>query len=784
MSAARPTKQTGLVTPRATDIARPSKKFRLNRDRLKESHLVAYGLEKTEVDKTTSQIIGVRCMFCVCFGNESSTDSKRKRKATENTMYWKDTGNGIRSDRFLSHHRTAHPEAFAKYQALNEAEKKAFFEDNAPVKSTLWEYVVGKKDRVVFQIQRDIVEVIIGQLLYDCEGDGDGDGDEDKSIAASQERALQCFMKISNVSESGDEDTKDDDDDDDAGSYIASIKNPKQFQLVIGLLGTGASFRAVVQSIKCMIETLETSLVHSVSEKDVQRFARIACAVSLNKIRDILDHVWCFSVALDMSNHQSTGYFDIRVRVFVAGKLHNLHVMALPVFTRHTALNLFRAFQRLFDVLCPAWRDKILSCSTDGENKMTGKQNGFLKLLSDEAKSHLIRTWCGAHQLDLKMGKFYTSMYDGKWYSAFAHQIGYFRQQQNLCNELNSRCPKVCLTRWLSMFGATEYFVKNKIALYNFQEQADNKPSMGSSFWLAVFFVHRVAYLSKITYQQIQGKRVTLEQQEYYISELVTSLRSEFEIEIVHRGINEDISSDVDCNSDEDSVTKWGSFIYLRDEESDVRLRMKPGSLTNWLRKSTTSWTRKLLQDMEEENETSDDDAVFEFMEGLCHLLMSLVRDIISITVERDDNNTAGDSDLPTLPLTLNELSNEGFMTLVDFQLERYLTKHEEADRDFLETEYLDLKKKLEDKKLLTYLENRAKESDYDFEKAWKPIAKDYPRLYDFCGSLATIFPGTATVEADFSGLKWSKDAHSFSLSDFSLEAKLQAKQWKEIQAI
>jgi hypothetical protein len=64
----------------------------------------------------------------------------------------------------------------------------------------------------------------------------------------------------------------------------------------------------------------------------------------------------------------------------------------------------------------------------------------------------------------------------------------------------------------------------------------------------------------------------------------------------------------------------------------------------------------------------------------------------------------------------------------------------------------------------------------WEFEKCLECIARTrVPLLYEFFGGLATIFPGTATVEADFSDLKWAKNEYSTSMSDFSLEAKLHA---------
>jgi hypothetical protein len=39
----------------------------------------------------------------------------------------------------------------------------------------------------------------------------------------------------------------------------------------------------------------------------------------------------------------------------------------------------------------------------------------------------------------------------------------------------------------------------------------------------------------------------------------------------------------------------------------------------------------------------------------------------------------------------------------------------------------------------------------------------------EFCGGLASPFPNTATVESDFSVLKWEKDLHRSNITSFSL---------------
>jgi hypothetical protein len=54
----------------------------------------------------------------------------------------------------------------------------------------------------------------------------------------------------------------------------------------------------------------------------------------------------------------------------------------------------------------------------------------------------------------------------------------------------------------------------------------------------------------------------------------------------------------------------------------------------------------------------------------------------------------------------------------------------------------------------------------------------------DFCGGLATIFPGTTTVESDFSVLNWEFDEYRSALTESSLEGIMQAKQFEKLTAM
>lgn len=59
-----------------------------------------------------------------------------------------------------------------------------------------------------------------------------------------------------------------------------------------------------------------------------------------------------------------------------------------------------------------------------------------------------------------------------------------------------------------------------------------------------------------------------------------------------------------------------------------------------------------------------------------------------------------------------------------------------------------------------------------------------FPKLCEFAGGLASVYPGTARVESNFSFIVWEKDKYPNYLMDVSLESIIHAKQFKDLQSI
>ena len=87
-----------------------------------------------------------------------------------------------------------------------------------------------------------------------------------------------------------------------------------------------------------------------VSDATVAKYARFAVAINLQKIAQLLEQSWKFSIALNMSTHMSTSYLDIRFR---------LHLLKYGILNVH-----FWRFQSTNDTLVRSYSRLLVKSST------------------------------------------------------------------------------------------------------------------------------------------------------------------------------------------------------------------------------------------------------------------------------------------------------------------------------------------------------------------------------------------------------------------------------------
>jgi len=286
------------------------------------SHTSTYGVKVMDTCPTTHRVLSVRCQFCIYFGVEIDPTKIRKRGPKTTTMAWIGS---FRCDKYTEHHDRLHPARWAIYKACSSAEKTRFFDDVTPLANTMLPHVnVGSAATFKFDIRLPIVDCFIGDMFFHPDDQG----------GITQKRALKSFKRV---------------DD----HYEVVIPNRDEFRLVVKNLSGGMSFRQLSVSMtisrrfwvlhsNCDSFLIRTgvSRIGNLTDMKVASYARIVLARSLQLITTILDpqknrSAWAFSLANDASTHYGRSYLDNRIRVHVDGKLHNFHLVAIPMYEAH-----------------------------------------------------------------------------------------------------------------------------------------------------------------------------------------------------------------------------------------------------------------------------------------------------------------------------------------------------------------------------------------------------------------------------------------------------------------
>ena len=160
------------------------------------------------------------------------------------------------------------------------------------------------------------MNTVIGELLFRPD---DMDG-------RTRERAMKMFHKVK------------EDEDEGQDSYEILVSNLRRFEICVDYMKLGASFRMIAAIMAVTRDHTGISLYSGCDENEVSKSARIVCAHSLQILSESIGQVWWFPLAIDGATHQGMSYLDVRVRFHWKGEMLDYHLMALPLFARHTNL--------------------------------------------------------------------------------------------------------------------------------------------------------------------------------------------------------------------------------------------------------------------------------------------------------------------------------------------------------------------------------------------------------------------------------------------------------------
>jgi len=157
------------------------------------------------------------------------------------------------------------------------------------------------------------------------------------------------------------------------------------------------------------------------------------------------------------------------------------------------------------------------------------------------------------------------------------------------------------------------------------------------------------------------------------------------------------------------------------------------------------------------------------------------------LVAERDNQNCSANQLPPVLPLDLCSVHSRDFISCLQQQrIIRLKQKNSDVEVEKIDDQFCKLRLAFnkEQSGFSQMLKNsQACSAIQSFEQCWKPLGNEYEDLQRFCGAIASVMPGTSSVESDFSLINWTKDPSSQSLTDFSLESILHWKQYRKLSS-
>ncbi len=141
---------------------------------------VRYGLKVVHRDPKSLKVIGLQCRFYIAFGQEEKVGSKCKAATT--VQGW---SHPFRYDNIENHLRNQHSGQWALYQALESSSERTSFFNDVPVtfknsiKAHFPSLSLGAEQQIVYDIKKDIMDTIVGDMMFNPEDQDDSDADHD-----------------------------------------------------------------------------------------------------------------------------------------------------------------------------------------------------------------------------------------------------------------------------------------------------------------------------------------------------------------------------------------------------------------------------------------------------------------------------------------------------------------------------------------------------------------------------------------------------------------------------
>ena len=420
---------------------------------------------------------------------------------------------------------------------------------------------------------------------------------------------------------------------------------------------------------------------------------------------------------------------------------------------RHTGAYQFELVVKLLDVIAPSWRDQLIGIASDGASDMTGCIQGTVTRLCQEANSEVYRVWCGAHQLDLLMKKAFHKLCEDNFVGRVTRLTGHLRRQQNLISDMKSTCPTFAETRWISMGKLLKWLKDKRVRLFQHFEAKKPACTPPMYWWIVVYVVQELVERVETTFAAVQGLNTLVCEQREQFAKLARDIHLSTKVKgpltAMEKAEVQQRQAEGKAFVQDDYAVEWDDAITcIEDGGAFVVTEM----------------------------DRLDDPSKAIVVSTYANFALYLICGISKIVVERDMQNNAAADLPPVLPIKMLDFSSSSLALCLDRHKSRLQNLIGNDAIEKIDMQLQKMKRAYREDETLAGAINAHKDT-YSFDDCWSLLGVGFRELKLFAGGIATVMPGTSSVEADFSLINWHKDAYSKALMDFSLESILHCKQ-------
>lgn len=541
-----------------------------------KNHARRFALEITARDEGSGLVTSALCLFCKHFGREEKLG--RKRKSTTNFKYFK---HSFRTDQYMQHHLSQHPNQWARYEAASEDEKRFFFPATAPTASAIVAdapsrggasasagaaaamaaptgasaavsaaaaglreaaaamtsvssgYYQQDQTSNTWEIKRKIAALVTAQAwslraIGQCELMSSG---ENPTATAKPEEPKSSLTAVSAVEQA---------------SYRVHIYNRAKMDMAVEFMSSGLSPRQIAHCVSGAVKYMPMRVFDPCSELQALEFTQLAIVASWNALAAQLTRGWGFSLVMHRATMPSSllqgSMLDIQLRVILNDAARTFHLVAFPMIEQQSDEVVYQTFARVISAIFPGWRHALLSIGYEGMIPPNAECDCVLKLMARieedvstatpaPAKA-LHRTWSLGLPLHLAMQGLYQMLQGGNFLSMLASLTAYIRHQDTLVQEMGHPPSSSGCHEWLAIGKDTKWINDKRVRLRKHLEEENTMAiAPDEPWWVCFFVVHWIATRVNETVKKLLSKQQSMSLQLEVIEELTTEVMSAFHVE-------------------------------------------------------------------------------------------------------------------------------------------------------------------------------------------------------------------------------------------------------------